>query len=91
MTLVPRGQAAGLTWFTPVEDQGLISRGQILARMIGTLGGRAAEEVIFGSTEVTTGASSDIMQVTGMARQMVTRYGMSKVGPMALKYNSNSK
>ena len=85
VTLVPRGQAAGLTWFTPVEDQGLISRGQILARMIGTLGGRAAEEVIFGSTEVTTGASSDIMQVTGMARQMVTRYGMSKVGPMAFE------
>merc|ERR1712113_209826 len=85
VTLVPRGQAAGLTWFTPVEDQGLISRGQILARMIGTLGGRAAEEVIFGNTEVTTGASSDIMQVTGMARQMVTRYGMSKVGPMAFE------
>ena len=85
VTLVPRGQAAGLTWFTPVEDQGLISRGQILARMIGTLGGRAAEEVIFGKTEVTTGASNDIIQVTGMARQMVTRFGMSKVGPMAFE------
>jgi cell division protease FtsH len=90
VTLVPRGQAAGLTWFTPVEDQGLISRGQILARMIGTLGGRAAEEVIFGSTEVTTGASSDIVQVTGMARQMVTRYGMSKVGPMAFEAQQQS-
>jgi cell division protease FtsH len=90
VTLVPRGQAAGLTWFTPVEDQGLISRGQILARMIGTLAGRAAEEVIFGSTEVTTGASSDIVQVTGMARQMVTRYGMSKVGPMAFEAQQQS-
>merc|ERR1711965_171822 len=90
VTLVPRGQAAGLTWFTPVEDQGLISRGQILARMIGTLAGRAAEEVIFGSTEVTTGASNDIIQVTGMARQMVTRYGMSKVGPMAFEAQQQS-
>merc|ERR1712100_740470 len=90
VTLVPRGQAAGLTWFTPVEDQGLISRGQILARMIGTLGGRAAEEVIFGKTEVTTGASNDIIQVTGMARQMVTRYGMSKVGPMAFEAQQQS-
>ena len=53
--------------------------------MIGTLGGRAAEEVIFGKTEVTTGASNDIIQVTGMARQMVTRFGMSKVGPMAFE------
>jgi len=67
VTLIPRGQARGLTWFTPEEDQGLISRGQILARIIGSLGGRAAEEVVFGDAEVTTGASNDIMQVTSMA------------------------
>jgi cell division protease FtsH len=91
VTLIPRGQAQGLTWFTPVEDQGLISRGQILARIIGTLGGRAAEEVIFGDAEVTTGASNDIMQCTSMARQMVTRYGMSPVGPMAFEDTTSSQ
>jgi len=85
VTLIPRGNRTGLTWFTPEEDQGLISRGQILARIIGTLGARAAEEIIFGEAEVTTGASADIMQVTSMARQMVTRYGMSPVGPMAFE------
>jgi cell division protease FtsH len=91
VTLIPRGQARGLTWFTPEEDQGLISRGQILARIIGSLGGRAAEEVVFGDAEVTTGASNDIMQVTSMARQMVTSYGMSQVGPMAFDNNTNSQ
>jgi cell division protease FtsH len=91
VTLIPRGNAKGLTWFTPVEDQGLISRGQILARIIGTLGGRAAEEIIFGEAEVTTGASNEIMQVTSMARQMVTRYGMSPVGPMAFEDTTNSQ
>ncbi|GAP95420.1 ATP-dependent zinc metalloprotease FtsH2 [Leptolyngbya sp. NIES-2104] len=85
VTLVPRGQARGLTWFMPSEDQGLISRSQILARIKGALGGRAAEEVIFGDAEVTTGAGGDIQQVTGMARQMVTRYGMSDLGPLSLE------
>ena len=74
-----------------MEDQGLISRGQLLARITGTLGGRAAEEIIFGNTEVTTGASNDIMQATSLARQMVTRYGMSNVGPMAFETQSNNQ
>jgi cell division protease FtsH len=85
VTLVPRGQAQGLTWFTPSEDQGLISRSQIMARIQGALGGRAAEQVIFGDAEVTTGAGNDLQQVTGMARQMVTRYGMSDLGPLSLE------
>lgn len=88
VTLIPRGQAQGLTWFTPSEDQGLISRSQILARIKGALGGRAAEEVIFGDAEVTTGAGGDIQQVTGMARQMVTRFGMSDLGPVSLESQS---
>ena len=91
ITLIPRGNRTGLTWFTPEEDQGLISRGQILARIIGTLGARAAEEIIFGEAEVTTGASADIMQVTSMARQMVTRYGMSPVGPIAFEDATNNQ
>ena len=85
ITLTPRGSAKGLTWFTPDEDQTLLSRSALLARIIGTLGGRAAEQVIFGDPEVTTGASSDLQQVTNLARQMVTRFGMSNIGPMALE------
>jgi len=85
VTLIPRGQAQGLTWFTPSEEQTLISRAQILARIKGALGGRAAEDVIFGDAEVTTGAGNDLQQVTGMARQMVTRFGMSDLGPLSLE------
>lgn len=85
VTLIPRGQAKGLTWFTPSEEQSLISRSQIIARIMGALGGRAAEEVVFGYPEVTTGAGNDLQQVTSMARQMVTRFGMSNIGPLALE------
>lgn len=84
VTLIPRGQAQGLTWFTPNEEQGLISRSQLMARIAGAMGGRAAEEEIFGNDEVTTGAGGDLQQVTEMARQMVTLYGMSDLGPVAL-------
>ncbi|MEO0407437.1 MAG: cell division protein FtsH, partial [Cyanobacteria bacterium P01_A01_bin.135] len=80
-----RGQAQGLTWFTPNEEQSLISRSQLLARIQGALGGRAAEQVVFGDAEVTTGAGNDLQQVTGMARQMVTRFGMSDLGPLSLE------
>jgi len=85
VTLIPRGQAQGLTWFTPSEEQMLISRSQLTARITGALGGRAAEEVIFGDAEVTTGAGNDLQQVTSMARQMVTRFGMSDLGPLSLE------
>jgi cell division protease FtsH len=85
VTLIPRGQARGLTWFTPDEEQGLISRSQLLARISAALGGRAAEEEIFGDAEVTTGAGGDLQQVTSLARQMVTRYGMSDLGPLSLE------
>ncbi|EKQ68987.1 membrane protease FtsH catalytic subunit [Leptolyngbyaceae cyanobacterium JSC-12] len=89
VTLIPRGQARGLTWFAPSEEQMLISRSQILARIQGALGGRAAEEVVFGDAEVTTGAGNDLQQVTGMARQMVTRFGMSNLGPLSLEGQSS--
>ena len=85
VTLIPRGQAQGLTWFTPDEEQGLISRSQLKARITGALGGRAAEEVVFGAAEVTTGAGGDLQQLSGMARQMVTRFGMSDLGPLSLE------
>jgi len=89
VTLVPRGQARGLTWFTPNEEQGLVSRSQLLARITATLGGRAAEEIVFGKGEVTTGAGQDLQQLTGLARQMVTKFGMSDLGPLSLENQTN--
>lgn len=91
VTLIPRGGAKGLTWFAPEEDQMLVSRSQLLARIITTLGGRVAEKVVFGDPEITTGASNDLQQVTNIARQMVTRYGMSSIGPIALEDNNNEQ
>ncbi len=88
VTLIPRGQALGLTWFTPNEEQGLVSRSQLKARITATLGGRAAEEVVFGKAEVTTGAGNDLQHVTSMARQMVTKFGMSELGPLSLENQS---
>ena len=91
VTLIPRGGAKGLTWFAPEEDATLVSRSQLLARIIVTLGGRVAEQVVFGDQEITTGASNDLQQVTSVARQMVTRYGMSSIGPIALEDNNNEQ
>jgi cell division protease FtsH len=75
ISIVSRGMAAGYTKSLPEEDRMFYSRPQLMDRIAMALGGRIAEEVTFG--EVTTGASNDLEQVTGMARSMVTRYGMS--------------
>jgi cell division protease FtsH len=81
VTIVGRGQAGGITWFRPDEDRTLMSRKKILATLAYALGGRAAEEAIFD--DITSGASGDFEQVTRMARNMVTRLGMSdKLGTM---------
>ena len=85
VTLIPRGQAQGLTWFSPDEEQMLVSKAQLRARIMGALGGRAAEDVVFGHAEVTTGAGGDIQQVASIARQMVTRFGMSDIGQFSLE------
>ncbi|HEY6751728.1 MAG TPA: ATP-dependent zinc metalloprotease FtsH [Rubrobacteraceae bacterium] len=83
ITIIPRGQALGVTMSLPTEDRFMMSRGQLMAQLAMMLGGRAAERVIF--EEITTGASNDLERVTQTAKQMVTRYGMSeKLGPMAL-------
>lgn len=71
VTLIPRGQARGLTWFLPGEDPSLVSKQQIFARIVGGLGGRATEEVIFGEPEITTGAAGDLQQITQIARQVI--------------------
>ena len=88
ISIIPRGRAGGLTWFTPSEDRmdsGLYSRAYLENQMAVALGGRIAEELIYGEEEVTTGASNDLQQVARVARQMVTRFGMSdNLGPVAL-------
>ena len=76
VTIVGRGQAGGITWFRPDEDRILMSRKKIMATLAYALGGRAAEEAVFD--DVTSGASGDFEQVTSMARNMVTRLGMSE-------------
>jgi len=81
VTLVPRGQARGLTWFIPNDDPTLISKQQIFARIVGGLGGRAAEEVVFGENEITTGAVGDLMQISGMAKQVSLATGDHKLRP----------
>jgi cell division protease FtsH len=91
ITLIPRGGAKGLTWFTASEDQMLLSRSALLARIITTLAGRVTEQVVFGDPEITTGASNDLQRLTGIARQMVTRYGMSNIGPIALENDNNEQ
>ena len=88
ISIIPRGRAGGLTWFMPSEermDSGLYSRSYLQNQMAVALGGRIAEEIVFGEEEVTTGAASDLQQVARVARQMVMRFGMSdRLGPVAL-------
>ncbi|MEW6405626.1 MAG: ATP-dependent zinc metalloprotease FtsH, partial [Chloroflexota bacterium] len=75
ITIVGRGQAGGLTWYRPEDDRILTSRKKMNAALIGLLGGRVAEELVFD--DITSGASNDLERVTQMARMMVTRFGMS--------------
>ena len=88
ISIIPRGNAGGLTFFTPSEERmesGLYSRTYLQNQMAVALGGRVAEEIVYGEDEVTTGASNDLQQVASTARQMITRFGMSdKLGPVAL-------
>ena len=88
VSIIPRGQAGGLTFFTPSEERmesGLYSRTSLPNPIAVALGGRVAEEIVYGEEEVTTGASNDLQQVANVARQMITKFGMSdKIGPVAL-------
>jgi len=88
VTIVPRGQALGVTYQRPDSDRYNYPEAYLRARMIGMLGGRAAEEIVYGTK--TTGAESDIEQVTALARQMVTRWGMSeRIGMVELAPRDN--
>ncbi|MFB8798495.1 MAG: ATP-dependent zinc metalloprotease FtsH [Microcoleus sp.] len=94
VTIIPRsGGIEGFTSFTlddeMIDSEGLRSRALLLNRITVALGGRAAEAEIYGEDEIDTGAGSDIKQVSSLAREMVTLYGMSDLGPVALESPSN--
>jgi cell division protease FtsH len=80
VTIVPRGMAGGYVLSSPEDDRFLLTKGELIARITGYLGGRASEEVFFD--DVSTGASNDIEQATKLARAMVVEYGMSALGPI---------
>ena len=83
VTIIPRGRALGVTMFLPEEDRYSYSKERLESQISSLFGGRLAEELIFGSDHVTTGASNDIQRVTEIARNMVTKWGLSeKLGPM---------
>jgi cell division protease FtsH len=83
VSLIPRGRTRSSTTFVPSEET-MYSRNQLLTRLVSLMAGRAAEEIVFGKAEVTTIAVDDIQRATFLARQIVTEYGMSPLGPVAL-------
>jgi len=88
ITIIPRGYAGGYTMMLPKEERFTSTKKELLERIIGLLGGRVAEELIFN--EVTTGAHNDFEQATKIVRAMVTEYGMSDLGPIQLEQNEGS-
>jgi len=90
VTIIPRGRALGVTMSLPERDELSMSRVQLESKIAMAFGGRIAEKIVFGDDNVTTGASNDIRQATGMARAMVTEFGFSeKLGP--LRYSDNEE
>jgi cell division protease FtsH len=83
VTIIPRGRALGVTMFLPEEDRYSLSKTHLESQISSLFGGRIAEEIIFGEEKVTTGASNDIQRATELARNMVTKWGLSsKLGPL---------
>ena len=88
VTIIPRGQAGGYNLMMPKEEKFTATKTELLEQIMGLLGGRVAEEVVFG--EITTGAHNDFSQATKIARSMVTEYGMSSLGPVQLETREGS-
>ena len=88
VTIIPRGRALGVTMFLPEEDRLSLSKEHLESRISSLFGGRIAEEIIFGADAVTTGASNDLERVTEIARNMVTKWGLSeRLGPLTYSEN----
>ena len=91
VSIIPRGMALGVTWTRPKDEKVHVSKAKLLAKITVSLGGRAAEEVVYGVDRVSTGASQDLINVTDTARKMVTAWGMSeKLGNMAYGKNEDN-
>jgi cell division protease FtsH len=89
-TIIPRGRALGMVMRLPEKDQLSMRYDQLIAHLAVAMGGRVAEEIIFGKDKITTGAASDIQQATGLSRRMITEWGYSdKVG--MVRYSSNEE
>ena len=91
VSIIPRGLAGGVTWARPKDESVYTNKAKLLAEITSGLGGRAAEEIVYGKDNVSTGAGQDLIQVTNIARKMVTAWGMSeKLGPMAYGKNQEN-
>jgi cell division protease FtsH len=84
VTIIPRGRLKGLTWFTPEDFKFLPSRSKFLSRLTSLLAGRVTEELIYGNHQITTGPKEDILNLTNIAKNIITQFGMSSVGPVTL-------
>ena len=91
ITIIPRGDAGGYNLMTPKKETYNYKKSELLAMIMSFMGGRAAEQVIYGAGEVSTGASNDIVRATSIARAMVTQYGMSELGPIAYEQPMGSQ
>ncbi len=91
VSIIPRGYALGVTWTKPKDEKVHTNKAKLLAQITVSLGGRAAEEIVYGKERVSTGASQDLINVTNIARKMVTAWGMSdKLGNMAYGKNQEN-
>lgn len=91
VSIIPRGYALGVTWTKPKDEKVHTNKAKLLAQIIVSLGGRAAEEIVYGKDRVSTGASQDLINVTNIARKMVTAWGMSdRLGNMAYGKNQEN-